>query len=384
MVAADAAEGVALPIAASMAAPAPAAAPRAMNAMAKTTAEGAGNSNTAGGARGGASSSPAGAEAQLRLQQDFKITPLFKVVKTGTDGKVSVSFPAPDSLGRYVVRAYVAAPKSGGAAAKAATSSSSSSAPSMVYGAAESQMIVRRTVSLVPSLPRQVRVGDAFSAGVLVEAPGTVTDVAVLVTATTVTTAASASSGSNSGSVSVLSLGRDGSKMVILTPSKPQQEVRFDFVAGRIGVQNITFSAAATGGVTAGGPGRGFRAPGGSTAAAGSGYNSRGLKQLLLSRRAAPPTIVSAGAVADQVQLQVPVNGKQGSVVVATSFAVRGSGSAAAAGGGGSWQEGMVLPRAEKGSGSINLVAGVGSLPAIQVRGCVGVGELAGVVVCHC
>jgi hypothetical protein len=61
------------------------------------------------------------------------------------------------------------------------------------------------------------------------------------------------------------------------------------------------------------------------------------------------------------VQLQVPVNGKQGGVVIATSFAVRGSSD------GNSWQEGMVLPRAEQGSGSISLVAGVGSMPAIQV-----------------
>lgn len=324
-------------------APMAAAMPRAMNAMAKST----NTENSAGASRnaaGGRSAGPsaAAAGAQLRLQQAFKVTALFKVAQTGPDGKATVEFPAPDNLGRFVVRAYVAAPK---AAVKAASSSSSG----VVYGAGESQLIVRRTVSMVPSLPRQVRVGDAFTAGVLVEAPGTVAEVAVTVTASMQQPGSAGSS--NSSTNKTLRLRGEDSRTVMLSPGKPQQEVRFDFTADSIGTQNITF--AATAGASAGGSGvlgarRGLRALLQWRAAAGGG-----------STAAAGPA--AAGAVADQVQLQVPVHGKQGAVAIATSFAVRGSSD------GRDWQEGMVLPRAEKGSGSIDLIAGVGSLPAIQV-----------------
>jgi hypothetical protein len=311
-------------------------------AMAKMTAEGANNAADASAGSGSGRSSAGSASAQLRLQQAFKVTPLFKTVRTGSEGTISIDFPAPDNLGRFAVRAYVAAPK---AAVKAAANSSTG----VVYGAGESALIVRRTVSLVPSLPRQVRVGDSFSAGVLVEAPGTVNDVTVVVTATLQQPA-----GSSSGATSVLGLGNDKSRIVTLSATKPQQEVRFDFEAESIGLQNITFAATATGGIRA--PNRGLKQAAAEVSAVGA---VRALKQFLANRRNMPAA--TAGNVADQVQLQVPVNGKQGAVVIATSFAVRGSN------GGNNWQEGMSLPRAEQGSGSLDLIAGVGSLPAIQV-----------------
>lgn len=320
-------------------APAPMAAgvmPRAANAMAKTTAE----DSSAGGAPGSARSagpSAAAAGAQLRLQQAFKVTPVFKVVQTGADGKAILDFAAPDNLGRFVVRAYVAAVR---AAVRAANGSSG-----VVYGGQESELVVRRTVSLVPSLPRQVRVGDNFTAGVLVEAPGTDSDVTVTVAAAV----QQPGSSSASNSQAAVRMAGDSSRTVTLTPSKPQQEVRFDFSSIGIGIQNVTFTA--------------------TPADAKRGGNllpwiPRGLQQLLQRRsNAANTATAAAGAVADQVQLQVPVNGKQGPVTVATSFAVRGTSS----NGTGSWQEGMVLPRAESSSGSLDLIAGVGSLPAIQV-----------------
>lgn len=332
-----------------------AAAPLPMNALArnaKVTAEGA---NSVGGAvpggsgAGGAAGASAG--AQLRLQQAFKVTPLFKTVKTGADGSVSVDFAAPDNLGRFVVRAYVAAPKT---QAKAAAAASSGSNSAVAYGAGESALAVRRTVSLVPSLPRQVRVGDSFSAGVLVEAPGTVSNVTVVVSAAVQQPA------SGSSSSSVLSLGQDSSRIVTLSPGQPQQEVRFAFEADSIGVQNITFTATANTGGLRGPTNRGLRHLLAAEASSAAGA-VRALRQFLANRRAGNTQAAPAGNVADQVQLQVPVNGKQGSVVIATSFAVRGSSS------GNSWQEGMELPRAELGSGSISLIAGVGSLPAIQV-----------------
>lgn len=348
MVAADAAEGM----------PAPPM-PGLTRAMAKSAgANGENASAPMGGNAAGAAAGAGAAGAQLRLQQAFKVTPLFKTVTTGADGKVKVDFTAPDNLGRFVVRAYVAAPK---AAVKTASDSNSG----VVYGGLESAVIVRRTVSLVPSLPRQVRVSDKFTAGVLVEAQGTVTDVTVTVTATL--QQPSSSKANSSGSSSVLSTSKDKSRTVTLSPGKPQQEVRFDFTADVIGEQNITFAATAGGAAGANrGANRGLKGAqeGGEGASGPFSLLSaalRGMKQALPAiRREALPS-ASAGAVADQVQLQVPVNGKQGGVVIATSFAVRGSSD------GNSWQEGMVLPRAEQGSGSISLVAGVRSLPAIQV-----------------
>ena len=41
-----------------------------------------------------------------------------------------------------------------------------------LYGSAETELIVRRSLSLTASLPRFSRVGDAFEAGVLVTAAG--------------------------------------------------------------------------------------------------------------------------------------------------------------------------------------------------------------------
>jgi hypothetical protein len=248
------------------------------------------------------------------LQESFKVTALFKAVTAGADGSVTVNFPAPESLGTFVVRAYAAAPKP---AAEAA-------AVGVVYGAAEAELVVRRAVSLTPSLPRQVRAGDNFTAGVLVEAPGDFSgDTSVTVTATLVTPKSSSNSNSGEGdsgssSSNALALKGPASVTVTLGPGKAQQEARFNFSVQGLGVQSIKFVA------TAG----------------------------------------KDAVLADQVQLQVPVLGKQGPVWIATSFAVRGSNSSSVA----NRVEGLELPRAENGSGSVSLVAGVGYLPAVQVR----------------
>jgi uncharacterized protein YfaS (alpha-2-macroglobulin family) len=265
------------------------------------------------GPAGGAAAPPAAAPgAELRLQEAFRVTALFKVVTAGADGSVAVDFPAPESLGTFVVRAYAAAPKP----------ESNAVAVGVVYGAAETQLVVRRAVSLTPSLPRQVRAGDNFTAGVLVEAPGELTsDTSVTVTATLVTPKSSSSddsdSGSSSSSSNALALTGPASMTVKLGPGKAQQEARFNFSAQGLAVQDIKFVA----------------------------------------------TTGKEAEVADQAQLEVPVLGKQGPVWIATSFAVRGSNSSSIA----NRVEGLALPRAENGSGSVSLVAGVGYLPAVQV-----------------
>lgn len=79
-------------------------------------------------------------------------------------------------------------------------------------------------------------------------------------------------------------------------------------------------------------------------------------------------------AASDSASFDVPVLGRQGGVFLATSFALTpssgsgsGNGSAAAAG----QVEGLALPAADPGSGSVDLTAGVGNLPFLQVgSGC--------------
>lgn len=60
----------------------------------------------------------------------------------------------------------------------------------------------------------------------------------------------------------------------------------------------------------------------------------------------------------DALLLTVPVEGLQESVAIASSFAVDGSGKSR-------WQEGLKLPEAVPGSGSLTIQAGVGRLPAV-------------------
>lgn len=290
-----------------MAAPAPMAAAVAGPMMAKGAASNAATntarsaSSATGAAAGAGGQAAAAPGAELRLQQDFKVTPLFTVIKATADGSAAATFTAPDNLGTFVVRAYAAAPKP----------ASVSDPVGVVYGSAESELVVRRTVSLTPSLPRQVRAGDNFTAGVLVDAPGVTAETKVTVTAALVAP-------KGEGSVSnPLALNDPASVTVTLGPGNTQQEARFNFRARGLGVQNITFKASA-----------------------------------------------GSSDVADQVQLEVPVGGKQGAVWLATSFAVRGSNSSTVA----NRVEGLALPRADNGSGSVSLVAGVGYLPAIQVR----------------
>jgi hypothetical protein len=67
----------------------------------------------------------------------------------------------------------------------------------------------------------------------------------------------------------------------------------------------------------------------------------------------------------DAIQLTVPINPQQSLVNVATSFALRvppaanGSSNTGNTGGGtGQWQEGIALPAAVPGSGSLDLTSG--------------------------
>lgn len=298
----------------------PAASPLPPGAVAKRASAGGAESNDAmadsGGSGGGSATSP----AALRLAKAFVATPLYSVVTTDAEGTARVPFEAPANVGSFVVRAYAVA------AAPSAQPTTTTTAQQPRYGAAETELVVARPVSLVPSLPRLARVGDVFEAGVQVSLQaaaqaGGGNDEAktVRVTAQIVgeegggenTTAAPPSLELlTSPATTTVVLGGKGGKM--------QQEVRFRFRALAVGnSSSVLFSAALD------------------------------------------------GRVADQAQLSVPVEGKQGPVVVATSFAVRpdGDGNASSSSRG----EALALPRAEPGSPStVDLTAGVGMLPAVQ------------------
>jgi len=96
---------------------------------------------------------PSSGGASVRLQSAFEATALFATAVAGADGVAAVNFTAPQGLGRYVVRAYAASPDA-------------------AYGSAEAEVLVRRRLSLTPSSPRFVRLGDEFTAGVIVTRGG--------------------------------------------------------------------------------------------------------------------------------------------------------------------------------------------------------------------
>lgn len=137
-----------------------------------------------------------------------------------------------------------------------------------------------------------------------------------------------------SNSSSDTSIGSPGTLAVTLLPENPysrstalnaakqQMEVRFRFVAAQIGEAGLRFDA----------------------------------------------YLGDSEAPSDSASFDLTVLGRQGEVFVATSFALQG----AAGGGtelGGGQVEGLDLPEADPGSGSVDLVAGVGYLPFLQVCG---------------
>eukprot|EP00798_Chlamydomonas_sp_ICE-L_P014425 gene14425-20431_t len=243
-----------------------------------------------GGSQG--SSSP-------RLAADFEVTPLFTVLQTTMGGAASVSFTAPQSLGSFLIRAYAA------------------NGQRALYGASESLLVVRRSLSLVPSIPRFVRVGDEFEAGVIMtispnSPPLQPVVIKVLVALT----------GGDLNSSEPLKVTSFMSQDVEIGINETQKEVRFSFSAVEIGNSSIKFSA-------------------------NDEMGSR-----------------------DSLQVELEVLPQQEALQVATSFALNSSDEA--------WQEGLDLPEAVPGSGSLDLVAdsdgcdsleGLMSLAPVATRG---------------
>lgn len=96
---------------------------------------------------------------------------------------------------------------------RAYAASAGSANTAVQYGSQEAEVIVRRAVSLTPSVPRVVRIGDAFQAGVVVTAPDITGPMTVKVSATM------------AGSNGSLKMRGDSSQSITLTPAEQQQEV---------------------------------------------------------------------------------------------------------------------------------------------------------------
>ncbi|KAG1668836.1 hypothetical protein FOA52_004931 [Chlamydomonas sp. UWO 241] len=261
----------------------------AVSAVLVGDAPAAGNSAMADAGSAAAPAPQSGADGRvlkMRLQSDFVATPLFMVARTSAIGAGAVTFTAPANLGTFVMRAYVVE----GSTAR--------------YGAAETEVVVRRLLSLTPSLPRFVRIGDTFEAGVIVTGTGVEAgDPALTVGVGYELAAASPAPINGTGS---------SSKVVAISGEQKQQEVLFSFQATALGTANVTFS------------------------------------------------VTDGMGTVDSVQLELEVLGRQSPITVATSFPLRVSNASDAP-----WQEGLDLPSAVPGSGSLNLLAGVGYLPGV-------------------
>eukprot|EP00775_Hariotina_reticulata_P009988 gene9988-10143_t len=240
--------------------------------------------------------------AALRLSGEFKTVPVFAILKATTDGSATVRFKAPANLGTFNVRAY--------AVSKGVVGKSSK------YGANETQVIVRQPLSLVGSVPLSARVDDDFEAGVIVSAPDAAKPFQVEITAQVM--AANQVSDSNATAVPdgslVLQPTEPVSSTITLSPDQQQVEVRFRYKAKAIGASGLRWIA----------------------------------------------TLDGMDKVADALQQDVTVLGQQPPVFVATSFSLQTRSNITGR------NEGVVLPQATPGSGSVSILAGIGYLPAIQ------------------
>ncbi|GLI63593.1 hypothetical protein VaNZ11_006598 [Volvox africanus] len=223
----------------------------------------------------------------VRKAMQFIVTPLFSYSLADSQGRADFNFTAPQNLGAFVIRAYAAA----GRTAK--------------YGSAEGEVVVRRRLSLTPSVPKFVRVGDTFEAGVVVtvgSAPATV-NVTLQVL--------------NQSKSSLKSVGPISQTVTFSRGDDLQMEVRFNFTARAVGTASLVFAA--------------------SDSALGGGK--------------------------DSLQVEIDSEGQQGDVWLATSFALASNASATRSNS--SWVEGIDLPAAVPGSGGLTLVAAVGYIPAV-------------------
>eukprot|EP00210_Caulerpa_lentillifera_P004932 g4706.t1 len=210
----------------------------------------------------------------LRSDTAFQANALF-AMQVIEGGKGSFNFTAPDNLGTFVIRAYTASGTG-------------------IFGRKESEIIVRRTLSLTPSTPRFVRVQDLFEAGAVITSSSTIKNPVVFEVEFT-------------GPVELI--GR--SRQRVRLGADLQEEAQFQFIALALGTAIFRFSV----------------------------EDKDGNK--------------------DAVEVRLSIEGLQEEVVIGTSFVLQSTLENSTS------SEGLDLPKAVPGSGTVAISAGVGQQPAL-------------------
>ncbi len=179
------------------------------------------------------------------------------------------------------------------------------------FGQQEKDIVSNRAISLMPSLPRLVRTYDHFEAGVTLTAESSTYDDTLVVSVDIVNDADVAKDDRTKRLVHLL----EGSEREAHITGVGPHEIRFKFAASAsvLGTAHIRFAVKTMDGV-----------------------------------------------LLDSLEAELPVLGQQDPVHVATSMAVVADPNGSA------WPEGLVLPKAVEGSGSMDIFLGIGRLPRVR------------------
>ena len=267
------------------------------------------SSATSGGSGSGEGgiAGPSGDTAAAYTRRSFETTPLFagSVVTDATTKKATISFTLPDNVGTFAVRAF--AVTKGGR-----------------FGSVEKPLVVRRDLSLMPAMPRQVRTGDVFRGGVTVTMTEASFEGDITVTAEIVRKAG-AGKGVVVPTLSLRNEGKIQSSVVSQTltlKGRGPHRVTFPFGASvvAVGEGTIKFAASVNSGATG-----------------------------------------AAAGASDAVETSVPVLAVSGDVQVATSMALQATELQSTM-----WTEGIQLPPSLANTGTLTITAGVGQVPAVM------------------
>lgn len=246
------------------------------------------------------------------LRSNFVTTPLFRTFVVQGSGRET--WKLPDNTGAFELRAYAV-----------------SQSRHLFGGGVATQQLVRRPVSMSPSLPRIARVGDSFECGVTITvAPAQPQNMLLEIVLSL--------EGNRvlklkpQGMDGELEVNHNSSSIVRACSPGDTFEVVFPMLATALGQQTLRVTALR------------------SVALAGSGSDAP----------AAPAA--AAQRVLDEVLLELPVVGAQPEVFVATSMALPACSGPCLP-----WEEAVELPNATEGSGHLELVVGLGHLAAVQI-----------------
>lgn len=171
----------------------------------------------------------------FRTPSSDTVMPLFKVFTLTPEmaANHTVTFTAPDKLSTYIVRAFVA------------TASSL-----MVNSATANVTVTAASVSLTPTVPRVLRIGDNATAGVIVSFTGaraSAFPLAVDVYANAMATSGAGATLTSLGGPAAAADSGATARVTLRTPTD-SQEVRFALLAAeQVGTTEVRFKATAAG-----------------------------------------------------------------------------------------------------------------------------------------